>query len=235
VLWEGKKTTTMIYTGGCPSLKLKGSFKHSIDIRFDDHEIERFTDEEVTTQENLRNWRTEYIAGSITTNVRTASPRIVAWFHGAGNAYKDENASTTCNIDATKCYEAMIMPVIESIDKNSGYTSGGQEVTITGKSLNATNAEVMIADTACTVTSSSFYEIKCTTGSKVLGVDPAIFPGQHGLRRKHWTDNSVSATNFDSYTVSSEELLTSFEIPYTYDLHRTFDRITGFFEAPVNG
>lgn len=237
VLWEGKKTTMMLYTGGAPSLQFKGSFIHMIDIRFDDHELDRnsLTDEEVTTQQNLRNWRTEYVEGYITTNVRAASPRVVAWFHGAGNAYKDELASITCNIDATKCYDAMIMPVIEKINHSGGYTSGGQEVIITGKSLNATVADVKIADTACTVTSSTFYEIKCTTGSKVLGVDPALFPGQHGLRRKHWTDNSVTSANFGDYTVSFEELLTSFEIPYTGDHHRTFDRITGFFEAPVDG
>ena len=169
-----------------------------VDIRFDDHELDRnsITDEEVSSQANLRNWSTEYIDGWITTNIRTTAPNIVAWFHGAGNAYKDELASITCNIDATKCYDAMIMPVIDKVDVSAGYTSGGQKVTVTGKSLNATNAVVMIDDVACEVTSSTFYEIKCTTGEKVAGVDPQVFPGQHGLRRKHYTSNSATSATF---------------------------------------
>jgi hypothetical protein len=44
----------------------------------------------------------------------------------------------------TKCYDVRIMPVIESIDLHAGYSTGGQEITITGKSLNATNPVVKI-------------------------------------------------------------------------------------------
>jgi hypothetical protein len=45
--------------------------------------------------------------------------------------------------------------VIHSIDKNSGFTSGGQEITITGTSLNGTttaDAIVEVDGEACTVT-----------------------------------------------------------------------------------
>jgi hypothetical protein len=83
-------TTSMIYTAAAPTLQFSGTFIHMVDIRFDDHELDRnrFTDEEVSDQSNLRSWRTEYIQGVVTTNIRTDSPKVFTWFHGVGNAYK---------------------------------------------------------------------------------------------------------------------------------------------------
>jgi hypothetical protein len=81
--------------------------------------------------------------------------------HGAGNAYNLENSAKHCNFDNTDCYNVRVMPAISGISASGGYTSGGQELTITGTSLNGTAIAIEVDGTACTVTSSSIQEIKC--------------------------------------------------------------------------
>jgi hypothetical protein len=132
------------------------------------------------------------------------------------------------------------MPTVKTISKGTGYTTGGQTVLITGTSLNATTfaeAKVKIDDSDCKVLSNDYYSIECQTTAKVAGASQPLYPGQHGLRRTHWTKNSIDKNSFEANTdeIAWTELLTSAEIAYTYEQHYTFDKITGFFEAPVNG
>jgi hypothetical protein len=86
--------------------------------------------------------------------------------------------------------------------------------------------------------SNDYYSIECQTTAKVPGASQVRYPGQHGLRRTHWTKNSIDKHNFASNEdeIAWTELMTSAEIAYTSNgLHYTFDKITGFFEAPVTG
>lgn len=48
----------------------------------------------------------------------------------AGNAHIDEVTSTTCDILGSTCYQAKTLPVITSVSANSGYTTGGQLLTV---------------------------------------------------------------------------------------------------------
>jgi hypothetical protein len=52
------------------------------------------------------------------------------------------------------------------VSLSEGYTSGGQELTITGHSFDATETiEVTVGDVACTVKEYSAKQIKCETGA----------------------------------------------------------------------
>ena len=76
--------------------------------------------------------------------------------------------------------------MISSIDVTSGYTSGGQEITLTGTSLNGTttdDAVVEVDGVACVVTQSDYYELKCETAEQPSPSSASYYSGQHGLRR----------------------------------------------------
>ena len=58
--------------------------------------------------------------------------------------------------------------MIESVSAASGYTTGGQELTITGwglKGATLDDVEVLVDGVACDVKSSSLGSITCVTGS----------------------------------------------------------------------
>jgi hypothetical protein len=198
VLYPGQKATLLVNPGGAPWRQLSGTFLRMIDVKLDDVELDRnpFTDEEVVKQAGLGARRMQYVEGNVKTQVRTLNSIMTAWFHGAGYAYKQELASKNCNVDMTDCYDVRIMPSITGISSSGGYTSGGQELTITGTSLNGTAIDIKVDGSECEVTDSGFFEITCSTGEKVPGTSQPVYPGQHGLRRKNWDNNNVSNTTF---------------------------------------
>ena len=142
-----------------PERKLTGTFLHKVDIKIDDVQINMnpFTDEEVTDEENLTKWVTNYIEGIVGNEIATTEANVVTWFHGAGNAYKSREASRTCTADGQDCYEARVMPTISGIDHSTGYTTGGQEIIIDGTSLNMAVPVITVDGVECTVTEYDFY------------------------------------------------------------------------------
>lgn len=63
-----------------------------------------------------------------------------------------EHESTHCTYDMGRCYQAMNVPVIFNISQHSGYTSGGQNLTIHGYGFNSPNVSVTVAGVDCKVT-----------------------------------------------------------------------------------
>ena len=101
VIYPGQKTVMMVNPKKVPERKLTGTFLHKVDIKIDDVQINMnpFTDEEVTDEENLTKWVTNYIEGIVGNEIATTEANVVTWFHGAGNAYKSREASRTCTAD----------------------------------------------------------------------------------------------------------------------------------------
>ena len=168
VIYPGLKTVEMVNPMRVTTRKLTGTFLHKVDIKIDDVQINMnpFTDEEVTDEENLTWYRTNYVEGIVMNELATTEANVVTWFHGAGNAYKVREASRTCTADGLDCYEARVMPTISSIDHATGYTTGGQELIIEGTSLNMAEPVVTVDGVECIVTEYDFYWIKCITGEK---------------------------------------------------------------------
>ena len=144
-----------------------------------------------------------------------------------------------CNFAGDDCWYVKTHPKIDTVSATSGYMTGGQEMTITAWGLKGTtlaDVEVLVDGVACTVTSSTLEEIKCTTGEATTTSNDAISqPGSPGLTHKvketspYWdlrTDESVE--------VSETVLLTSFE--HQKDV-RYYDGMitTGWFKAPETG
>ena len=157
---------------GVGERSFSGSFLHLGDIRIDDVElnITPFTDEDGfgDDEQVLNDWYTNYIEGYVMNEVATTEANVVSWFHAAGNAYKNTDASRICTADGQDCYDTRVMPIVSNIDHSSGYTTGGQEINIEGKSLNMAEPVVTVDGVECTVTEYDFYNIKCVTGEREL-------------------------------------------------------------------
>jgi hypothetical protein len=54
---------------------------------------------------------------------------------------------------------------MDTISASSGYTTGGQDLTITGYGLTGTSVGVTVGGVACEVLEHSLREIKCKTGA----------------------------------------------------------------------
>lgn len=94
---------------------------------------------------------------------------------------------------------------------------------------------MQVDGTECAVTDSSFYEVRCRTGASTVSTVQDSYVGQHGLRLKLYQNNHVSHDNFDTYGYIDKPMLTSYEIAQQPTFHYDIARITGYFEAPVDG
>ena len=211
-----------------------------VDIKLDDTELNRnpFTDEEVTDQESLSWWSTNYIEGIVTNEIATSESNVVSWFHGSGNAYKVTDAIRVCTTDGEDCYETRIMPSITNVDHSAGYTTGGQEIVIDGTSLNAAEPVVTVDGVACEVTEYSFYKITCITGEKESTDTADYFVGQHGLRHEKFDGDFYTDywNNFvNNIGLGVTDLMTTLEMPSSTTNEYTMDRMTGYFKAPLTG
>ena len=109
---------------------------------------------------------------------------------------------------------------------------------IDGTSLNAAEPVVTVDGVACEVTEYSFYKITCITGEKESIDTAEYFVGQHGLRHEKFDGDfySDSWNNFENnigYGVM--DLMTTLEIASTTTNEYTFDKMSGYFKAPLTG
>ena len=131
-------------------------------------------------------------------------------------------------------------PSIESISASTGYISGGQELVITGYSLDDENLSVMVDDVECVVQSMTATEVICITGEKVVDpafVAPSLYVGEHGVERilVNNTDG-VNRNNYMDYAADHQKFLyTTLELASNTDQWTSFDLFKGFFKAPTSG
>jgi len=93
----------------------------------------------------------------------------------------------TCSFDGTDCYKARVLPLIKSVSKNSGYITGGQEITIKGQGFKHGAVVTNIDGVQCTEVKKTDYEFVCLTGSASKVSDTKTDKaGQHGSLRSFW-------------------------------------------------
>jgi len=83
----------------------------------------------------------------------------------AGNAMHLDFSMTTCSYDNSTCYKTKSVARVNSVSAASGYTSGGQTITIKGFGFDTTTTTVMIDGAACTIKTITSTTITCETGS----------------------------------------------------------------------
>jgi len=102
----------------------------------------------------------------------------------------------------TECYEAKTVPVIRSINAASGYTTGSQEIIISGYGFDNATLDIKADGIDCKPTAITKEEVKCTTGiSSKIGVDNVPQAGQHGVSRYHVNNGAVpDMSKLEDYT-----------------------------------
>jgi hypothetical protein len=61
-----------------------------------------------------------------------------------GNTYTDSGLMTHCSYDNSTCFKARTVPVIFDISSNTTYTTGGQNLTVTGYGFDSDNIDAKI-------------------------------------------------------------------------------------------
>jgi hypothetical protein len=142
------------------------------------------------------------------------------------NGYAANTGSTShCNFDGDDCWTVRTHPKIESVSAPSGYTTGGQEFTISGHGLNGTDVSVLVDGVACEVTEALSGAIQCVTGAKDTVSALGYQPGQPGLKREK---------TLEEEDYSTVDLLTSMEV-FEVDGDIFKEQISGWFTAPTDG
>jgi len=90
----------------------------------------------------------------------------------------------TCSYDNQTCYKIKTVPAIYEISAHSGYSTGGQNLTITGNGFNYGDPWVSVDGVNCTVTQQSKTQLDCTIeAASNVSTTNSSYVGQHGLRR----------------------------------------------------
>jgi hypothetical protein len=137
------------------------------------------------------------------------------------------NTKTTehCNFAGDDCWSIRTHPKIEGVSASSGFTTGGQNFTISGHGLNGTDISVLVDGVACEVSYNDTDEITCITGEKSEVSALGYQPGQPGLKREKTDEDG---------TYSIVDLITSMEFfEVNEDEHK--EQISGWFTAPASG
>ena len=157
-----------------------------------------------------------------------------------GNAFL-RDSSKHCNFAGDECWYVRTHPKIDSVSSSSGYTTGGQELTISGwglKGISLDDVEVLVDGVACTVTSSTLEIITCVTGeTATVSNDGVSQPGSPGLTQERLDGSGWPswAQRYDgSVTPKATLLQTSFENNYD-QLYAEATASRGWFKAPATG
>jgi hypothetical protein len=78
-----------------------------------------------------------------------------------GKSMAQELEMKTCNYDESYCYDVRTVPMIESVSANTGYTTGGQNMTIKGYGIGNGRLNIQVDGTLCQVTSRGRNEVSC--------------------------------------------------------------------------
>lgn len=131
-----------------------------------------------------------------------------------GYAMHMEHSMIRCSFDNSTCYKAKAVARIDSIDATTGYTTGGQLLTIKGHGFNADLHEVKIDGVPCKVTEFDLNYIKCLTGANPTPSSDVSYLGQHGLKRRYYNSSQVlTPSNILQSNDFTESLALELEAP----------------------
>lgn len=139
-----------------------------------------------------------------------------------GYADNQETENLHCSYDNSTCYQVKTVPVIFETSANTGYRTGGQNLTLTGHGLAVGNVSATVDGVECTITAQSNTAISCFVGATAnASATNASYVGHHGLRRTlvntTHSDTKVNmATVYDETNgfAREEGIATTFAAPY---------------------
>lgn len=169
-----------------------------------------------------------YITGKVETDQRNSSAEVSAFFRGAGYARRVAEDMNHYSLDGSSSYQAKVMPTVSSISHNQGYAEGGQEISITGTSLNGDNVTVTVDGLPCEdVQKVGTTGLTCRTSKKnnPNAPSPDAYIGQQGLKMTHKPNGQDE----------QEILWTALDLAKDRGFQHNNNKFKGFFKAPYSG
>jgi hypothetical protein len=140
-----------------------------------------------------------------------------------------------CNYQNTSCYKAKAVGRLDSIDAETGYTTGGQVLTVKGYGFGGEKVEALVDGVPCKVFENDENHFKCITGANSNPSPAGKFVGQHGLRRKFINSTYVlTYENIASSTEFEEKLAMDLEAPANIKDGHSGNIYTAYFKAPAS-
>ena len=139
-----------------------------------------------------------------------------------------------CNYQNTSCYKAKAVGRLDSIDAATGYTTGGQILTIKGHGFGGKKVEALVDGVSCKVFENDEDHFKCITSPNSNPSPSGMFVGQHGLRRKFINSTyELNYANITSSTEFEEKLAMDLETPANVKDGHSGNIYTAYFKAPA--
>ena len=158
VVYPGQKTNIYINPMNAPNYKKSDDLPIHIKLDGTRLDMSEYMDE----GSKLANSKVQYVRGTVMTEQRNENVDLSVWFRGAGSCLKNAASSDTCDVNGN-CYSQRIMPTVSSVSAAAGYTSGGQEITITGTSLDGKSVDIIVGDVPCEISSVTASSVVCQT------------------------------------------------------------------------
>jgi len=109
-----------------------------------------------------------------------------------GYAMESHQELSHCSYDNSSCYKVKAVPVIFGLSATSGYSNGGQNLTISGHGFNSPNISVMVDGVPCKVSSYRDDSVSCEVQNRSApSVSNVPQVGSFGLRNR-FINNTVS-------------------------------------------
>lgn len=129
--------------------------------------------------------------------------------------------ATHCNFNNSECWTVRVHPRIKTVSHNTGYTTGGQHLRLTGVSFNGTNVEIWVDGVNCTIVEHDLDYMVCVTGGASTNSSVGYQPGQPGMTK----------------IMSDEDYVEYLALSSTFDVQNlnSSQPLSGWFTAPETG
>jgi hypothetical protein len=118
-------------------------------------------DEQADFDIAINNWNVNIISAIVGDQpISPSQPVNMLW--ETGQAETKHHKMLHCSYNNQTCYYAKTVPVIYGLSSNTGYISGGQNLTVNGYGFASGNIVAKIGDLECKVTSYTKDQFSCT-------------------------------------------------------------------------
>jgi len=122
--------------------------------------------------------------------------------------------------------------VIFNVSSNTGYKTGGMNLTVTGHGFNSENIVATVDGVACEITNYADFSFSCLVASSdAVSDNTTSYQGSNGLRREVYNHTTwMNWNNLPSYDYYAE-LALALETPY-YNADKIASKFKGWFIPP---
>ena len=122
------------------------------------------TDDQYMIYDRMTAWSTNSVGAVVTDQypAQNTEAKVLFW----GGYAINMPSSMHCSFDGEDCWRVKTHAKINNINHNSGLTTGGQTLTVTGFGLNGTDVSVLVDGVPCQVEEALSDKITCVTGVK---------------------------------------------------------------------